>query len=67
MKRKTISGSPLAVGLISRLRVAMKRDGEEAISKQIGVSRHTLARAVGGMALHAGTRLLIETRLEEMR
>lgn len=63
MKRFT-KGTPLSDEIVQKLRHLVGREGEGAALSLLGISRPTLGRACGQLPLYAGTRALIEQRLE---
>jgi hypothetical protein len=50
----------------ARLFALVQDRNETAVISALGISRSTLARALAGLALYPGTRLMIETRMVEI-
>ena len=48
----------------ARLAAVVAAFGESAAVMRLGVSRHSLARALGGLGLYPGTETLIRQRLD---
>lgn len=64
MSKRTIpKGAPLAPPLRAKLQNLVQRVGESRAIAQLDLPRSTLARALAGLGLRDGTRLLIEVRL----
>lgn len=57
-------GAPLPEYLRSRLAAIVSRDGEHRAVALLGVPRSTLARALAGLPLLAGSHALIRARLD---
>lgn len=51
----------------SRLARLVAAVGESQAKNILGVSRHTLARILGGLSVHRGTIALVEQRLSRLR
>ncbi len=66
MSHPAAKGEPLPPELRSRLQNLVARVGERSAIEQLDLSRQTWARALAGLGLREGTRLLIELRLEDV-
>ena len=62
MANRTI-GQPIPHNLLSELRGAVERRGEQALLTGTGLSADTLARALGGLRVHRGTIAAVELYL----
>jgi hypothetical protein len=62
MAKRTI-GQPIPSDLLAELRLAAELKGELALLDGTGLSADTLARALGGLRVHAGTRAAVELYL----
>jgi len=56
--------SPLPENLRRRLAAVVHRIGERRALDALGISRQTLARALGGLGIYAASQVAIESRLD---
>lgn len=68
MSNRTLpqKGAPLAQPQRAKLQTLVQRVGERRALERLDLPRSTLARALAGLGLREGTRLLIEVRLEQL-
>lgn len=64
--RQTFRHEPAASDDRAWLVALVERIGEKDAAHEIGLSRATLARAIGGLGIHAGTRALIRVAKERL-
>lgn len=65
--QKALRGKPLDADARDKLRRRVERDGLEATAQNLGIPHNTLTRALAALGLRAGTAVLIEQRLKEVR
>jgi len=56
-------GMPIPRDLLAELRAAVESRGEQALLAATGLSADTLARALGGLRVHSGTRAAVALAL----
>jgi hypothetical protein len=56
--------APIPAALRDRIRALITSDGERLARARLGIPRHTLARALAGLTVRAGTHALIRQRLD---
>ena len=58
--------TPLPPPLRQRLADLVAREGERLTVARLGLSRHTVARILGGLGVHAATAALVRQRLDAL-
>ncbi len=61
-----MSATPIPDPLRRRVAALVASVGERRTSARLGISRHTLARVVGGLSVYAGTHAIIRQRLDAL-
>ena len=60
------NSQPLAAETIAQIKARCEKKAAHRVAADLGVSTHTIFRAISGIAILRGTRLLMETRLKEL-
>jgi hypothetical protein len=66
MSPRRAKGTPLPPIERARARQLLRKLGEAGAAAALGVDRRTLARCLAGLPLYAGTRALVQQRLQKL-
>lgn len=59
--------APLPAEDVRRLKALLTELGEAGTAERLGITRHTLARAIARLPVQAGTQALIREKLQEAK
>lgn len=64
-KKNDAKGLPLAPSERERIAALVRESGERVALEQLGISRQTLGRCLGGLPVYPGTIALVVQRLDK--